>query len=41
MGPQQPIKIKDSDKTRKKGQTLLNKHFCKNKFQMSAILAEK
>ena len=41
MGPQQPIKIKDYDKTHKKRQTLLNKHFCKNKIQMSAILAEK
>ena len=41
MGPLQPIKIKDYDKTHKKRQTLLNKHFCKNKIQTSAVLAEK
>ena len=41
MGPQQSIKIKDYDKTCKKRQTLLNKHFCKNNLQVSAILAEK
>ena len=36
MGLQQPIKIKDYDKTCKKRQTLLNKHFCKNKIQVSS-----
>ena len=41
MGPQQPIKINDQDKSHKKCQKLLNKLFCKNKNQMSEILAEK
>ena len=40
-GAQQPIKIKDYHKSHMKCRGLLNKHFCKNKIQMSAILAEK
>ena len=41
MGPQQPIKIKDKDKSNNKRGALLNKHFYKNKIQISAVGPQK
>ena len=35
LGPQQPIKISDQDEGHLKRSALLNKHFSKNKFQIS------
>ena len=40
-GSQQPIKIKDKDKSNNKRGTLLNKHFYKNKIQIFAIGLQK
>ena len=37
MSPCQPIKSSDLDKSRMKHGGLLNKHFCKNKNQISAM----
>ena len=41
MGPHQPIKIKDKDKSQQNCRGLLYKHFCKNRIQISAIGPEK
>ena len=37
LGPQQPIKISDEDEGHLKRRALLNKHFSKNKIQISPI----
>ena len=37
MSPRQPIKLSDLDKSRMKHGGLLNKHFCKRKFQISPM----
>ena len=41
MGPLQPIKMKDKDKSHMKRKGLLNKHFCKNKIQISPTRQQK
>ena len=41
MGPHQPIKIKDWDKSQPNCRGLLYKHFCKNRIQISEIGPEK
>ena len=41
MGPLQPIKMKDLDKSHMKRRGLLNKHFCKNKIQISPTRQQK
>ena len=37
LGPQQPIKISDQDEGHLKRRALLNKHFSKNKTQISPM----
>ena len=37
LGPQQPIKISDQDEDHLKRRALLNKHFFKNKIQISPM----
>ena len=37
LGPQQPIKISDQDEGHLKRRALLNKHFSKNKTQISSM----
>ena len=37
LGPQQPIKISDQDEDHLKRRALLNKHFSKNKTQISPM----
>ena len=37
LGPQQPIKISDQDEGHLKHSALLNKHFSKNKIQISLM----
>ena len=41
FGPQQPIKISDQDEGHLKGSALLNKHFSKNKIQISPMRLQK
>ena len=41
MGPLQPIKIKDLDKSYMNHKGLFNKHFCKNKIQISPTRQQK
>ena len=41
LPPQQPIKFTDLDKSHMKRRGLLNKHFCKKKFQISPIRQKK
>ena len=41
MSPRQPIKLSDLDNSRMKRGGLLNKHFCKNKIQISPMTQEK
>ena len=41
MLPLQPIKLSDLDKIHKKCEGLLNKHFCKNKIQISPMTQQK
>ena len=41
LGPQQPIKISDWDEGHLKRRALLNKHFCKNIIQISAMRQQK
>ena len=41
MGPLHTIKIKDLDKSHMKRRGLLNKHFCKNKIQISPTRQQK
>ena len=41
LGPQQPIKISDQDEGHLKRRALLNKHFSKNKTQISPIRKQK
>ena len=41
MSPRQPIKLSDLDKSRMKHAGLLNKHFCKKKFQISPMRQKK
>ena len=41
LPPQQPIKFTDLDKSHMKFRGLLNKHFCKKKFQISPIRQKK
>ena len=41
LGPQQPIKISDQDEGHLKGRALLNKHFSKNKTQISPMTKQK
>ena len=41
LPPQQPIKFTDLDKSHMKRSGLLNKHFCKKKFQISPIRQKK
>ena len=40
-GPQQPIKISDQDEGHLKRRALLNKHFSKNKTQISPMRKQK
>ena len=40
-GPQQQIKISDQDEGHLKHSALLNKHFCKNKIQISPMRLQK
>ena len=37
LGPQQPIKISDQDEGHLKHSSVLNKHFSKNKIQISPL----
>ena len=37
LGPQQPMKISDQDECHLKSRALLNKHFSKNKIQISPM----
>ena len=41
LGPQQPIKISDQDEGHLKHSALLNKHFSKNKIQISLMRLQK
>ena len=41
LGPQQPIKISDHDEGHLKHSALLNKHFYKNKIQISPMRLQK
>ena len=41
LGPQQPIKISDQDEGHLKRRALLNKHFSKNKTQISPMRKQK
>ena len=41
LGPQQPIKISDQDEDHLKHIALLNKHFSKNKIQISPMRLQK
>ena len=41
LGPQQPIKIRDQDEGHLKRRALLNKHFSKNKTQISPMRKQK
>ena len=41
LGPQQPIKISDQDEGHLKHSALLNKHFSKNKIQISPMRLQK
>ena len=41
FGPQQPIKISDKDEGHLKHSALLNKHFSKNKIQISPVRLQK
>ena len=41
LGPQQPVKISDQDEGHLKGRALLNKHFSKNKTQISPMRKQK
>ena len=41
LGPQQPIKISDQDEGHLKRSALLNKHFSKNKIQISPMRLQK
>ena len=41
LGPQQPIKISDQDEGHMKRSALLNKHFSKNRIQISPMRLQK
>ena len=41
LGPQQPIKMSDQDEGHLKHSALLNKHFSKNKIQISPMRLQK